>query len=379
MVIGIKDLAKLFAITIVSCCAVFVCSLFLNYNIDVVGIKDEITTPQGMIMYDAQVASGKVVVGVSGGCLVVTTVIMLIFYVKNYIDSHGKELGILKALGYSRFHVAKHFWIFGMSVLIGSVLGYIGAFVYMPTFYEVQNNKGLFPQMSPQLHLLLAFSLIILPTVFFMLLAVLYAFFKMKSPAISLLKEVQKVKVKISNDEKKEFPFLMYLRKNTLRSRRILVFFVGFSAFSFSAMTQMSMSMDDLASESFSWMIISIGLILAFMTLLMSLTSVVKANTKTIAMMKVFGYSEKECSHSILGCYRPVSYIGFAIGTAYQYFLLRIMVDVVFADFENMSEYGFDYKALAISLVTFVAAYEFILYFYSRKIGKLPVKSIMLE
>lgn len=324
-------------------------------------------------------ASGKVVVGVSGDCLVVTTVIMLIFYVKNYIDSHGKELGILKALGYSRFHVAKHFWIFGMSVLIGSVLGYIGAFVYMPTFYEVQNNKGLFPQMSPQLHLLLAFSLIILPTVFFMLLAVLYAFFKMKSPAISLLKEVQKVKVKISNDEKKEFPFLMDLRKNTLRSRKILVFFVGFSAFCFSAMTQMSMSMDDLASESFSWMIISIGLILAFMTLLMSLTSVVKANTKTIAMMKVFGYSEKECSHSILGCYRPVSYIGFAIGTAYQYFLLRIMVDVVFADFENMSEYGFDYKALAISLVTFVAAYEFILYFYSRKIGKLPVKSIMLE
>ena len=379
MVIGIKDLAKLSAITIVSCCAVFVCSLFLNYNIDVVGIKDEITTPQGMIMYDAQVASGKVVVGVSGDCLVVTTVIMLIFYVKNYIDSHGKELGILKALGYSRFHVAKHFWIFGMSVLIGSVLGYIGAFVYMPTFYEVQNNKGLFPQMSPQLHLLLAFSLIILPTVFFMLLAVLYAFFKMKSPAISLLKEVQKVKVKISNDEKKEFPFLMDLRKNTLRSRKILVFFVGFSAFCFSAMTQMSMSMDDLASESFSWMIISIGLILAFMTLLMSLTSVVKANTKTIAMMKVFGYSEKECSHSILGCYRPVSYIGFAIGTAYQYFLLRIMVDVVFADFENMSEYGFDYKALAISLVTFVAAYEFILYFYSRKIGKLPVKSIMLE
>ena len=212
-----------------------------------------------------------------------------------------------------------------------------------------------------------------------MLLAVLYAFFKMKSPAISLLKEVQKVKVKISNDEKKEFPFLMDLRKNTLRSRKILVFFVGFSAFCFSAMTQMSMSMDDLASESFSWMIISIGLILAFMTLLMSLTSVVKANTKTIAMMKVFGYSEKECSHSILGCYRPVSYIGFAIGTAYQYFLLRIMVDVVFADFENMSEYGFDYKALAISLVTFVAAYEFILYFYSRKIGKLPVKSIMLE
>ena len=130
MVIGIKDLTKLFAISIVACCAVFICSLFLNYNIDVVGIKDEVTTPQGMVMYDTQVASGKVVVGVSGGCLVITTVIMLIFYVKNYIDSHGKELGILKALGYSRFRVAKHFWVFGISVFIGAVLGCIGALVY---------------------------------------------------------------------------------------------------------------------------------------------------------------------------------------------------------------------------------------------------------
>ncbi len=379
MVIGIKDLAKLAAITIVSCCAVFVCSLFLNYNIDIAGIKDEIVTPQGMVMYDAQVATGKVVAGVSGGCLVVTTVIMLIFYVKNYIDTHKKELGILKALGYSKLSVAKHFWVFGISVFIGAGLGYIGALIYMQDFYEVQNAEGLFPQMSPQFHLALAFCLLILPTVFFMLLAVLYAYFKMKSPAVSLLKEVQKVRTKISRNEGKELPFLSDVRKNTLKSRKILVFFVGFSAFCFSSMTQMSMAMNDLASENFSWIMISIGLILAFMTLLMSLTSVIKANTKTIAMMKVFGYSQKECSSSILGGYRPVSYIGFAIGTAYQYFLLRIMVDVVFADFENMPEYSFDYAALAISFAAFVIAYEFIIYCYARKIGRQSVKSIMLE
>ncbi len=378
MIIGIKDIAKLFAITIVACCAVFVCSLFLNYNIDIVGIKDEITTSQGMIMYDAQVANGKVVVGVSGGCLVITTIIMLIFYVKIYIDSHGKELGILKALGYSNFNIARHFWVFGISVFIGSVLGYIGAYVYMPTFYEVQNNEGLFPQMLPQFHFYLVFSLLVFPAVFFMLVAVLYAFFKMKSPVIALLKEMQNVRIKIGKKELKDFPFLTDLRKNTLRSRKILVFFVGFSAFCFSAMTQMAMSMDDLSSESFSWMIISIGLILAFMTLLMSLTSVVKANIKTIAMMKVFGYSEKECSSSILGGYRPASYIGFVIGTVYQYLLLRIMVDVVFAGLDSMPEYSFDYKALAISLVIFAASYELITCCYSRKIGKQSVKSIMI-
>ncbi len=139
------------------------------------------------------------------------------------------------------------------------------------------------------------------------------------------------------------------------------------------------MSMNSLSSDTFSWMVISIGLILAFMTLLMSLTSVLKANTKTIAMMKVFGYSEKECGSSILGGYRPVSYVGFVIGTGYQYLLLRITVDIVFADYEKMPEYSFDYKALGISLVAFVALYELIIRYFSRKAGRQPVKSIMFE
>ncbi len=378
MIIGVKDITRLFAITIVICCAVFVCALFLNYNLDIPEIKDEITTPQGMVLYDAQVATGKVVVGVSGGCLVITTVVMLIFYVKLYIDSHGKDLGILKALGYSNFRIAKHFWVFGITVFAGSVLGYSGAWAYMPTFYEVQNNQGLLPEMLPRFHFPLAFSLLVLPAVFFMLVAVLYAYIKLKSPVIGLLKESQNVRVKIGKKDFKELPFLTDLRRNTLRSRKILVFFIGFSAFCFSAMTQMSMSMDELASENFSWMILSIGLILAFMTLLMSLTSVIKASAKTIAMMKVFGYSEKECSRSILGGYRPVSYIGFVIGTAYQYILLRIMVDIVFADFENIPEYRFDWKALGICFVTFVILYELITFCYARKIRNQSVKSVML-
>ncbi len=379
MLIGMKDIAQLFAISIVTCCAVFVCALFLNYNIDIVDIKDEITTPQGMVMYDAQVATGKVVAGIAGGCLVATTVVLLIFYVKNYIDSHGKELGILKALGYSDINVAKHFWVFGISVFVGTVIGYAAAAVYMPTFYDVQNNMELFPEMQPEFHFFLAFSLIAFPTVFFMLLAVLYAFFKIKNPVLGLLREAQNVKIKISKADEGDFPFLTDLKRSTLKSRKILVFFVGFSAFCFSAMTQMSMSMDELSSESFSFMIISIGLILAFMTLLMSLTSVVKSNTKTIAMMKVFGYSQRECSCSILGGYRPVSYVGFVIGTAYQYLLLKIMVDVVFADLESIPEFNFNFKALAVSAVTFIAAYEIILYCYSRKISGQSVKSIMLE
>ena len=379
MVIGIKDLKKLLAISVVVCCAVFVCALFLNYNIDVAGIRDEITNPQGIVLYDAIVMTGKVVAAVSGGCLVLTAAILLIFYVKNYIDTHGKELGILKALGYSNLKVAGHFWVFGLSVLLGSVVGFIAAWLYMPVFYEQQNKEQFFSEIAPKLHLELILFLIVLPTLFFMGLAILYALFKMKSPVLNLLREVQEFKMKIIRKETKDLPFLQDLKKNTLRSRGILVFFVAFSAFCFASMTQMSMSMDDLASETMAWMMISIGLILAFMTLLLSLSSVIKANTKTIAMMKVFGYSRRECSRSLLEGYRPVSYIGFVIGTAYQYILLKMVVTIVFADYADMPEYSFDVKACILSLVIFIIAYEAVIYCYSRRIDKLSIKGVMAE
>lgn len=379
MVIGKKDLAKLFAITIVTGCMIFVCTLFLNYNIDIVGIKEEITSPQAMVMYEAQVATGKVVVGVTGGCLAVTTLILLIFYVKNQVDSHGKELGILKALGYSNVQIARHFWVFGISVLLGCGLGFAFAYGYLPHFYKTQNDTGLLPQISPEFHLGLFLAEVFLPTFFFALLAVVSAFFKLKKPVNLLLREVQERKVRVGKEGKTDLPFLKEVKRNTLKSRKVLVFFIWFSAFCFSAMTQMAVSMRDLSSESMSVMMITIGLILAFLTLLMSLTTVVNANTKTIAMMKVFGYSEKECSASILGGYRPVSYLGFAVGTVYQYFLLRIVVDVVFADYENMPEYSFNVPVMFLMFVVFLIAYEGMLFLYSKKIGKQSVKAIMLE
>ena len=379
MVVGIKDAVKLIGISIVACCAVFVCTLFLNYNIDIVTIKGEITTEAGVAMYNAQVSTGKVVTAVSGGCLVITSVIMLLFYVKNYIDTHGKELGILKAIGYSKIKIAKHFWVFGLSVFVGCALGYVSAFLYLPTFYEVQNAEHLFPEIEVRFHPLLAFLLIGVPAVIFSALAVMYACLKLKQPVFDLLKEKREYKTKVGKRERSDITFLEDLTRSTVRSRKTLVFFIAFSAFCFSAMVQMSMSMKDLSSETMAIMMITIGLILAFMTLFLSLSSVVKGNTKTIAMMRVFGYKHSDCSKAVLGGYRPFSYIGFVIGTIYQYVLLKIMVTIVFADVGNMPEYNFDFEACAITLVLFILTYEIFMYGYSRRIKKLPIKSVMLE
>lgn len=377
MVIGFKDSLKLFGISIMIACASFVCTIFLNYRIDLVDFKDELLAIEGgQTIYDAMISNSTVVCCISGGCLIVTSVIMLLSYIKNYVNSHGKELGIMKALGYSDLRIAKHFSIFGMSVLVGAAAGIALSLIYLPRFYDKQND--LFT-MDMHHHPVLYVLIAVIPSVTFMLISVLFAVLRLKRPVIDLLKEKQDIRVRKVKNKGKELPFLTELRKDTVKSKYSLIFFVGFSAFCFSAMTQMSFSMKDLASEDMGMIILMIGLVLAYTTILLALSAVVQANTKTMAMMRVFGYSDDQCSSSILNGYRPVSYVGFAIGTVYQYVLLKIMVTVVFKDIENMPDYGFNVKMFFVSLVCFIVSYEIIMLVYSNKLKKLSLKSVMLE
>lgn len=382
MVVGIKDATKLLGISIISCCAVLVCTMFLNYYMDIVSIKEQITMPQVMVFYEAQVSTAKVVCMVSGGCLLMTSVIMLIFYIKHYIDTHKKELGILKALGYSPLRIAKSFYVFGSSIFIGTITGFCGAFLIMPTFYNVQNKDKILPEITVQFHPMLLVYMVAAPTVAFSLLAVFYAFRRMKNPVLALLKDNVQTSSKPRKrpaKEKDTGSFTDDLRKSTLKSKKTLAFFIVFASLCFSCMTQMSASMKDLSSFMMGAMIMLIGLVLSFTTLFLAITTVINGNTKTIAMMRVFGYSQKECCRALLGGYRPLSYIGFAIGTVYQYALLRIMVDIVFKDFEGIPEYKFDFPVMFLSLAAFILIYETVMHIYSGKIKDISIKEIMLE
>ena len=382
MVISLKDSLKLLGIFIMSCCAVTVCALFLNYNMDLAELEPQISDDIVRVFYDAQVMTGKVVIAVCGGCLLVTTVILLFFYIRNYIDTHKKELGILKALGYSNFKIAGSFWVFGLSVFVGTAVGYGIALTLMPGFYRVQNKEKILPEFSMHFHLLPAMCLTVLPAALFALLSVLYSYRKLGMPVLELLREKTAVKVRKKKEGKtapKELPFLRELQRSTLGASPALVFFIGFAAFCYSSMMQMSSSMDELASVFMAAMMIIIGIVLACTSLFLAITSVVNGNKKTIAMLRVFGYSEKACSSSILGGYRPVAYIGFVIGTIYQYMLLKIMVTVVFADVDIVPEYHFDFKAFGIVLVSFAVLYELVMWRYTEKLKKVSIKEVMLE
>lgn len=379
MIIGIKDIFKFAGISIVVCCAAFVCTMFLNYNLDLNAVGGLIEGEEALALFDAVTMMGVAISCISGLCLVATSVVMLVFFIKNYIDTHGKELGILKAIGYSNFKIARNFWVFGLSVLVGGLLGYLAAFCYLPTFYKLQNAEQLFPDFGVSFHPILALLLIVLPAIIFAVLSVLYAMLKLKRPVLDLIREKSDRKIKTSKKEGKEKPFLKELKSNTLKSRKTLVFFVAFSAFCFSTMVQMSMSMNDLASENFVAIILIIGLVLALTTMILSLSSVVKGNVKTVSLMRVFGYDEASCSRAVLWGYRPFAYLGFAVGTLYQYLILKIIVTTLFSDLSSGIVYKFDWIAFVITLAAFVVTYELFMFVYSQLMKKMSIKSVFLD
>lgn len=378
MVIGLKDTAKLFGISVVSCCAVFVCALFLNYYADLTAVKDGLASQEALSMYEAQVATAKVVSSLSGGCLALVSAVMLLFYVKNYVDSHGKELGILKAIGYGNAQIALHFWVFGLAVFVGCFVGYLGATCYMPRFYEAQDRYGLFPELRRRFHPALALGMVVLPTAVYAAVAAAFAFVALKRPVLSLLKERGRENGKAGKGERENASFLRALRSCTLRGKKTVVFLVVFSAFCFSAMTQMSMSMKKYASKEMGYIMLAVGLVLAFVTLLLALECVVKANAKTAAMMRVFGYAQREIRKHVLNGYAPFACFGFLLGTLYQYGLLKLMVDVVFSDL-GAEALTFNVGAFFLSLASFAVSYEAAVLLFSLKLNGVPLKLVMEE
>lgn len=381
MVIGFKDGFKFIGIIIIAFCAVFVCTMFLNFQLDLIKVKQLIDTSDAMNFYNAQLSTSKVVCACSGGCLGATSLVMLAFYIKHYIDTHKTYLGILKALGYSNVKIAKHFWVFGISILAGAVLGYGLAFAVMPAFYIAQNADGKLPEIALNFHFQIFIYLVVLPTLVFSASAIIYALIKLRKPALFMIRETpygSGKEKKLTDSKNKDRLFLRELKFSNLKSKKVLVFFIIFSAFCFSAMIQMSVGLRDYSGTMMIVIIILIGIVLALTTLFLSVSTVLNGNAKTIAMMRIFGYSDKDCRSALLNVYRPMALIGFALGTIYQYALLKIMIEIVFKDVPGVTAYKFDYIAMLITLAVFAVAYELTVYLYSLRIRKLSVKEIMI-
>lgn len=378
MTVSFKDALKFIGIIITVCCAVLVCNMFLNYDIDLRAVESAVSGEKQQELFKALKLNNTVVCAVSGGCLGLTSVVLLIFYIGHYIKANSAKFGILKALGYGNLKVAAGCAVFGLCVFVGAAVGYALSWAIMPAFYRAQNTDKIIPEVVLRFHPVLLL-LIILPSVFYSALSVLIAYCKLKAPALSLIKgeeRIRRVKLRKTQSNRN---FLTELSFCVFGKKKSLVFFVGFGCFCFSTMTQMGLSMRDYASDMMGAMILIIGLILAATSLVLALTTLIRGNAKTIAMLKANGYSLKESGLAVLGLYHIPAAIGFVVGCVYQWGVLNVMINIVFSSVEGTAHYAFDWKAFGICIAAFILAYEALNIFFVCKIGKTSVKAVMSE
>ena len=379
---SIKDLYRLVVVSVISFCAVFVTNLFLNFYLDISLLDQTNWLPEIQAAYDAQVAISWLIASISGAVLSLTSMLLLFFYIRQFIDQHKPELGILKAMGYKNWEIARKFWIFSLPVGLGTGVGYFSSFAMMPHFYQLRNQSGVLPEITIMQHWSLFLFLVVLPTLAFTALAVLCASYYLRLPALDLLKRVsssqKSPKRKATKKIRKDRSFLKDFSASLLWSRKLLIFFVIFGSMCFSAMIQLSYGMKELTDEIIQSMMMSIGTVLSVAILYLSLGVLLQENQETLAIMKVFDYSKNECRKSLFAPYRFLAFLGFVLGTGYQYGIMQLLLRLMEKSIAQKVEYDFDFGVCLITLLVFTLVYESFIYLSSRKIDQLTIKQVML-
>lgn len=377
MIVTLRDGLKAAGVMLILACAAFVCTLFLGYRIDLTAMEPELEAGLMRTLYDAQVAASNVILAVTGGCLIATSAVVVCFYVAVYVERRQQQLGVLKALGYSEWELARQFWVFGLSGLAGGAAGFLAAWCYLPVFSETMNSDGLLPDLALQVHAELLVPVAVLPALLMAAVAVLAARRELRRPALSLLRGADPASVR--QLDARDISFLAALRKSIRSTRKAILFFIFIGGFCYGTMMQMAPSMRELSSDAMGLMMFVIGLVLAVTATTLAASSAVRARQRTLALMHAVGYTQRERRSGVLGVYRPFAYIGFAVGTLYQYFLLRLMVDVFYADYPDMPAYSFDVPVFSWVLATFAVFYELCMTVCASQMRRMTLRELMAE
>ncbi len=378
--VTLKSAFKLISVIIITVVVVFICTTFINYPLDLREIEYLITSTEMQEAFiGAQVELADVIIAATVGLFGSIAALILMFSIRQFINQNSAEFGILKALGYSENRIALDFSKFGISVLAGSAFGYILAYLASPAFYGMLASDYELPAKVVFCFRYQVFLVVIVaPALFFSLLAVLYARLRLRKKALDLMNGASEIRInKLTQrlqTKGSKFTFLEELKRTMLSNNLILILFMGFAAFVFAAQVQTAFTVRQLLDNMLmtSTFIIS-GLIVGSVTLLLALTFLIGKNKKYIAMLKAYGYTGSECGKALFGGYRIVTYIGFLIGTVYQFLFIAF---IIARAFDNVTV-KFDVFGFFITLSVFIVAYELIILLYKRRIAKIPLREIM--
>ena len=123
-----------------------------------------------------------------------------------------------------------------------------------------------------------------------------------------------------------------------------------------------------------------IGAVLSVTCLLLAVTVLARANRKTVAVMRAYGYTFWECGRAVFGGYTVPALVGYGLGTVYEYGLMRFMLDIIFRDVSyEVPAYTFQTVDFFCVLASFLIFYGIVLVLFTHRLGKTSVRAFVLE
>jgi hypothetical protein len=375
--VSIKSTLKSVGVILICFCAIFLETLFISYRADIQSLDTSVFNEIQMNFYNAQVSMCNMMNIISLGILGLFSFILLFFSIERYIDENKANMGVLKALGYTKNKIAVSLMKFAIPTFVGCLLGYLVALIFSKLFYTTMNADHLVPDFSFTFRPLFFVGLIFIPTILVIGFSFEVGRLKLKGSPLDMIN--QREKNKKTKMVKENGSFLKELRSTMLKNHLTLIIFVAFATLCFSANVQMAFTMYHEANTSvlFFWMILGIGLLLGVTIMILAFRFVFQGNKNYMAMLKAYGYQDKECYYALYGGYPLVSFFSFLFGTAYQAILMSFM----FKEFTSTYgiEYSFDFYALAYSLVIFILVYGIINIVSYIKIKKIPMNQLNVD
>lgn len=126
-----------------------------------------------------------------------------------------------------------------------------------------------------------------------------------------------------------------------------------------------------------SVMLFICGLVVGFITLSLSLAGVVNGNRRYIALMKMSGYTLKECNLAVIDGYRIVAVAGFVISVPYTIVLCTVMFRIISANSDIAYPVSISPVSIGCCLLLTVGIVELILWYFKRKLQKISFREIM--
>ena len=379
-IIQLKQLKQLSVVAVICACASFVATLFLNFWLDLRLLDFDQLSLLGQAYYRVQEKISQVVAGVSGLVLVVTALAMVLFYIHQFIEDQQTDLGILKAVGYARGQLARQFWIFGLYGLLGTLLGGLTAYTFLPHFYTTRNSAGLLTGLSLHLHWGLVLTMVLLTSLLLTAMAVGYAYHVLARPSLVLLKGRQTLRPpRKKGQQGGRENFLSDLRASLFWRHKFLIFLVGFAAFCFAAMLQLALGLQDMMDVALQVMMIGIGLILSLSIFYLALLTLLSRHKDSVAILKAMGYSQRDCLSVTLHPYYGVVMLGFLLGSAYQFGIMRLILWLVVGQGSQMVDSGFNWVNFVLAGFLLVIVYIGFNVYFSRRLAQVPIKAILLS